>query len=350
MNRENIRYLAYTVCALVGVLIVGFLFFKYVFSALLPFLLGWAIAFIARPPAAFVSRHTRLPIGVARLIITLFGTALAFGLLGLAVFRISGELWRFLSGLTENGSLSEYFTVIFGEDGILGLGGELGERVGEAIYEVILSFLKSLGSALSGFAAKVPGAILSVLVTLIAAVYFSLDLERVNLALLSILPTKWRELLSVFKDRVFRIGFKYVKSYLLLMLITFSVLLLGFVILGVPYALLLSIVTAILDVLPILGIGAVLVPYSIFSFATGNSALGFGLIILYGVGSVIRQLLEPKIVGKNLGVHPLLSLLMLYVGYTVFGIGGLILVPLLVALVTVVFNKDDAAKIGKDTH
>lgn len=346
MRTENIRYIAYTVCSVLGIMILGFLFFRYIFTSLLPFVFAWGIAFMARPPAAFLSKRFGLPVGIARVGITLLTSALIFTALGFGLYRVLGEVWRFLSGFAEDGSLSDFLSGYFGSEGLLG---SLGEKVGEAIYEIILSFLRSLGGALSGFASAVPRAVLAVLITLIASIYFSLDLERINRFVLDILPERAQKGLKRFKDRFVNVGLSYVRAYLLLMLLTFLILFLGLVILRVPYALLIALGTALLDVLPVLGIGAVLIPWSILSFATGNSFLGFGLLILYGVGSIVRQISEPKIVGKNLGVHPLISLVILYTGYKLLGFFGILLVPFFVTILNVIFNKDDSAKIAKST-
>lgn len=349
MKARNIRYLAYTVCSVLGILIIGFLFFKYVFSAVLPFIIAWGIAFIARPPAAFISKRTGIPIGVARLIITLLGTLAIAALGGLILWRLAGELWRFLSSVTEGKSLSDFLSEYVGAGGIIDMGGSLGEKVGEAIYEFVLSLLRSLASAVSGFAAAIPRALLAVLVTVIASVYFALDLERVNAFIISLLPERVCLWLKRFKSRFFKVGLKYVRAYLLLMLITFVILLVGLLILRAPYALLISMVTALLDILPVIGIGAVLIPWSVISFILGKNFMGVGLLILYALGSIVRQSLEPKIVGKNLGVHPLISLLILYLGYSLLGFLGLFLVPLVVTLVNVFFNKEDTPKVGENT-
>ena len=131
-----------------------------------------------------------------------------------------------------------------------------------------------------------------------------------------------------FKEKTTKIILKYIKSYLLIMLLTFSILLLGLTLLRIRYALLMAFVIAILDILPVIGLGAVLIPWALWSFASSNSALGIGLIILYGVAVIIRQIAEPKIVGKNLGLNPLLTIILMYIGFSLFGVIGLVLVPI----------------------
>ena len=116
------------------------------------------------------------------------------------------------------------------------------------------------------------------------------------------------------------------------MLITFSLLLLGFWLLKIKYALILSALFALIDFLPVLGVGALLVPWGAFELVRGNYKLAIGLIVLYAVIAIVRQVTEPKIIGANFGIHPLLTLFSMYMGLSLFGVTGMILGP--VAAVT----------------
>jgi len=135
------------------------------------------------------------------------------------------------------------------------------------------------------------------------------------------------------KDSLLNVIFTYLKAQLIIESIIFGVLFLGFGYLGINYALLLAFFTAIVDVFPILGTGTVLVPLSIFNFLTGNSATGWGLLVLYGVAILVRQLCEPKIIGSKLGIHPLLSIFSIYAGLKLVGFWGIILGPAAALLV-----------------
>jgi predicted PurR-regulated permease PerM len=148
------------------------------------------------------------------------------------------------------------------------------------------------------------------------------------------------------KDRFFKVGVKYIRAYLIIMLITFVIMLTGFLIMRVENALLLASVIALLDVLPLIGVGTVLVPWSVFQLLFGNLYLGIGLALIFVVNEVVRQISEPKIVGKSLGIHPLVSLVLLYVGYSVLGIAGLLLVPLISVILNVITDKNDAAEVA----
>ena len=130
------------------------------------------------------------------------------------------------------------------------------------------------------------------------------------------------------------------------MLITVLTLLVGFFIVGVEYAGLLALLIGALDVLPVIGVGTVLVPWSIVAFITSDISLGVGLAVIFLTNAIVRQLLEPKIVGKSLGIHPVLTLVLIYAGYSFFGVWGMIALP---PIGSVLLNKDNLSKIGKRT-
>ena len=131
------------------------------------------------------------------------------------------------------------------------------------------------------------------------------------------------------------------------MLMTFVIMLIGFGILRVKYALVLSLALAVVDILPLFGVGTVLVPYSIISLVGGDIRLGVGLILLFAVNEIIRQLAEPKILGKNLGIHPLVTVILLYAGYSLFGFFGLIFLPLFAIVINCFIKKAKTAEVEK---
>ena len=126
------------------------------------------------------------------------------------------------------------------------------------------------------------------------------------------------------------------------MLIAFGFMLFGFTLLNVNYPLLLSGIVALLDFLPVLGVGIFLVPWGILAIAVGDNFLGIGLLILWVLIAVVRQLAEPHLIGGRHGVHPLLTLLSLYAGARLFGFLGLLLFPALILLLyEILFSNDE---------
>ena len=178
-----------------------------------------------------------------------------------------------------------------------------------ALPPFLLSLLRSLPSFLFSF-----------LIYLIAAYYFSLDFSSVRETLLQCLPSALRQKWPGMRERVFGVCRR-----------------LGFLSLRLNYAFLLALVTALLDILPVLGVGLVLLPFGIFELCTGQVLRGVGLLLLYAVITVVRQVVEPRWVGKSLGVHPLLLLFGIYTGLRIFGVAGLLVGPLAALLMRALF-------------
>ena len=113
----------------------------------------------------------------------------------------------------------------------------------------------------------------------------------------------------------------------------------GLALLRVPYAFIFALLIALVDFLPLLGTGIILIPWAVVSLLLGEVRLGIGLLALYVFSSVVRQILEPKLIGGGLGLHPLLSLAAMYAGLKLFGVWGMVLAPLVAAGVKSVFHE-----------
>ena len=349
MNKEKIEFYAHLTLTVVGIGIAAFLFFKYLFVALLPFLISWAAAFLLRPAVNFVSKKTRIPRKAVSVTLTMLCVFLGLGLIILFVFFAVKESWEFFSSLAADERVIEILAkitnpigTIFGESEA---SSALTEHIGSAIEEGISGLVSRLVAILSDIAASIPRVLFFILITVIASIYFALDIERINAFVKDLLPKRLSSALGKLKKRSISVGAKYLRSYLIIMGITFVVMLSGLLILRVKNSILLSVVIAILDLLPIIGVGTVLVPWSIAMLLLGNTGTGVGLIILLIVHELIRQFAEPKIIGKNLGVHPIVSLILLYVGYSVLGLVGILFVPVIAVVLNILFDKKNTAEV-----
>ena len=350
MNFEKIRKYADLVVLVIGSMLLGYLFFKHLFLYILPFLIGWFVAFLMRPPAAYLAPKLKIKPKIIRLVLTVLLFLALLGLLSLGVWLLSREVWELLAGLGEgDSSLEEFISGLVGSGGFLGrLFGDFTDYIADALYRLGMSLLSSLGSVLSSVVSAIPKAIFFLLVSVIASAYFAVGLEEINDSVKRLLPRRAFEVIVRLKDGFFGAFLKYMRSYLLLLLITFLEMLLGLFLIRAPYPLIMAIVIAFLDLLPVIGVGAVLIPWGIWSLFVGKTPFGIGLLVLFVAHTVFRQVIEPKIVGKNLGVHPLLTLVFIYVGYSLFGIVGLLLVPILTVLINVTIGKKNTAEVVED--
>lgn len=218
-------------------------------------------------------------------------------------------------------------------------------RLASMMDELASSAMKSLGSfvtnfsgkaivALTGIATSIPSMIVQTIITIISTFFMMLDFSKVVGFLKKLVPAKQREVMETGLYYTKSMVLIYIKSYSILFLLTFAELTIGFLILGVPHSPLLALGIAIFDLLPILGTGGILLPWMLLMLILENYKMAIGLLLLYLVITFIRQTLEPKIVGKQIGLHPLATLIAMLLGLKLFGLVGLIGLPVLLSVVT----------------
>ncbi|MBE6635200.1 MAG: sporulation integral membrane protein YtvI [Ruminococcaceae bacterium] len=348
-KREKTVYRAAACVLALCIGIFALLGVKYLLPAVLPFLFAWGIAFATRKPADFISNKCGISRAFVRPILSVLLMLITVGGGISALIRISTEAWQLFSELGESGELAAIAELLLDPLGAiledLGIPDGLKDGLADAMSGIFTGIVGKVAGIVTSIVSALPKIILFIVITAISAAYFSIDLERINNVVLSVLPDKASEFVKRMKSRLSLIAVKYVRSYFILMVITFSVILIGLMLMRVRYALLMAFIIALLDALPVIGIGIVLVPWGIWSLIVGKTGLGIGLLVLYAASAIIRQVAEPRIVGKSLGIHPLLTLLFMYVGYTLFGIAGLIFLPAAAVIITTTFGKDDAAEI-----
>lgn len=350
MNSEKLSQIVRIMLLIIGGLILGFITVKYLLPIALPFLIGWGIAFLVRPLGRAAEKRLHISARIATpLIAIILLTLLLAVTVGLGV-AIGSQGVGLLTELAESGRLDEIISNILNpfEGKLSGeYSKELEEYLGSTVENLVSGLLGSFAALLGSVVGAIPKILFFLLVTLIATVYFCQDIDKINSFVLGLLPEKAREYLGRFKQNSLSVVLKYSRSYFIIMLITFVLMLIGFSILGVRYALILSLALAVLDILPLFGVGTVLVPYSVICFVSGDVRLGVGLALLFVANEVIRQLAEPRILGKNLGIHPLISVILLYAGYSLFGFFGLLLLPLFAVGINCFIKKTKPADIKK---
>ena len=200
-------------------------------------------------------------------------------------------------------------------------------------------------SYLAGVIAALPSAFITGGVIILSLFYFSKDYDSISVYVKSLFPQSAREKMSGIKNNILSVVLKYFKSYFILLLLTFSELFVGFLFLKIENAFVLAAIIAVVDILPVLGVGIVLLPWALVAFVGGNTPLFMGLLILYAAVYFLRQIEEPRIVGKQMNVHPLFALFTMYAGLKIAGVGGMILGPFLAFVIKTVY---DSFKNKKD--
>lgn len=203
------------------------------------------------------------------------------------------------------------------------------ERLGQIVLRLGSEVTVGMGRVL----AATPRAFLALIVSVVACIYTSMDYEHMREWVLSLFPSPWRARVASTCRCIPRLLLVTLRAYGVLMLITFAELWIGFGILRIKYAVWLAALIALIDLLPVLGTGTVLIPWSVVSLLSGETARGIGLLVLYAVVTVVRQMIEPYFLSKSMGVHPFVSLLAMLMGLELFGVLGMILSPMIVLLI-----------------
>ena len=349
MKEKIYNALIYSLCllSLGAVVYVGV---KYLLPVLTPFLIAWLVVAITKEGSETLADKIHAPRKIVRLVVSLISVLCLWLLVGVILWQSISALLRFLTDLGEENPLFRLLEEILASDRpILSniLPEELAALLGNSLSELISSALTSVGALATRLAADLPTAFLFLLVTLISIIYLSLDYEKIRDFLLKTLPTRIADKLSNVRHGIVRVMGKYLRSYALILLITYGTLLLGLVVLRVEHSPIIALLIAFLDILPVIGVGTVLLPWSVVSFALGDRFLGIGLILLFVVNAVLRQFIEPKIVGKNLNLHPIVSLGAIYVGYALFGFVGLFILPMAAVAISAMLKNDSSTKIDE---
>ena len=319
--------------SLVGTLLFLYLGYKLI-GFFMPFVIGWFIAYIASPVVNWLEKRVKIvkKLGSAIMIVGVLA-AVCF-----IIYLMISTLWKEISfliqdmpgmyrdlesGLNQIGSSME------------GVFGKLPVEVQEGWHTMVANFDKMMGelmsriseptvSAAGRFAKSIPFVLVATIVTFISAYFFIAEREDVIRWSKKVAPDALVSRMTMVMDNLkFAIG-GYLKAQLKIMVVVYVILVVGFMILNIHFSFLLGLLIALLDFLPFFGTGTALIPWAIYQFFMGNYKLVVGLVILYAVTQLVRQLIQPKLVGDSMGLRPLLTLFLLYTGYKIGGVFGMI--------------------------
>lgn len=368
-NREYLAKAADIAVLLAVGSVAAFVFFRWIAGGLLPFLLAFAVAACVRPAAVWMHEHSRGSLrfcSVAAAGVILGG---AGGLLVWGIGKLLTQAGAFLKQGMETIGQAESWKELLPErvlgwvDRWLGSGSTVGagktvgifpgklfagmvseesaEKLADALWAGVQEGFGALAGWLTGaagtFMGKLPGIFLGCIIGVVAVFYLAADTGRGNIRtdFLRLLPEKLHPMAekgeAVIK-RVLKTAGKYIRAYAALGSVTFFLLFAGFSVMGVRYGMVWAFLTALADLLPFIGCGCVLLPWAVWHFLSGEIWRGVGLCILLVVNWLIRQFLEPRILGKMMGVHPFWMLTAMYLGLKWFGIGGMATFPVLLGI------------------
>lgn len=327
-----------------GILLFVMYLLPKIIGFFMPFVVGWIIALIANPLVRFLDEKIRIRRKAGSAIVIIAVIALVIGAIyGIGTILIRElvdfvreipQLWKGVEAdLSNAGKALEGFSRYFSP----GIQQQISNIV-DTLMGFISSAVDSLGSptvmAVGNFAKNIPSILVAVVMCLLSSYFFIAQREEVLRAFHTYMPAGLLEKWNVLSYSMKRAVGGYFKAQFKIELWMYVLLLIGFLILDVGYAALIALVIAILDFFPVLGTGTVLLPWALIKILGGDYKLALGLLIIWGAGQLARQLIQPKIVGDSVGLPALPTIILLYAGYRIGSVGGMILaVPIGIILV-----------------
>lgn len=300
----------------------------------MPFVIGWILSVIAGPLVTFLEKKLKIMKRLGSAITIILVLALCIGL----IYLIISQIWEEISVLIRNFP-SMYHDLERGLSQIGTQGSTLFERFPEQIqnsWATLMNNLDDTASSLIGrigeptievagnVAKRIPSVLIGTIVAFVSAYFFIADKENLGEWVKKVVPKSiTSRLLLVGENLKYAMG-GYFKAQFKIMGVVFAILLVGFTLMQIRFSILLAIVIAFLDFLPFFGTGTALIPWAIYKFLVGDYKMVAALVILYGVTQLVRQLIQPKLVGDSMGLNPLYTLFLLYLGYRVGSVLGMI--------------------------
>lgn len=306
-------------------------------SLLMPFVLALVTVWLLDPVIRWVQRRLRLSRGILSLGLILLMFALAGGLISALIYSIVSELvslvanwdaiWQSVVPVLQE--VEQFFSDLFGR-----LPAEVGTvanalltRLVEWVQVSLPNLLRRAGGAAGSFAFSIPSFTVGLIIFVMATYFLAADYPRIRFLFLDRLSGGMRDFLhNVKRTAVVALG-GYVKAELILSAGVFVILLLGFTFVGQPYAVLLAFLLAVLDFIPIVGSGTVMIPWAAVDLLSGDLRHAIELMVIWGLIALFRRVAEPKVVGDQTGLSPILSLVSIYVGMRLGGVLGMVLGP-----------------------
>lgn len=320
---------------------IVFFSIRYLLGWIMPFIIGFILAVAVQAPVNYLHKRLNANVkacsvaGVLLLVIFLLSTAFfcifqfacwaseAAKKLPLLIDNLMISLNRILTVLSPFITKIQQRTGLEFDSSLNGISRQLFK-----LSQLPEIFTMVLHSVLSSF----PVIAFDTIIAVVAACFIAADFSNITMFLFRCLPSRYREMAADLKNFFLITVANLLRAYFKLMLITFAELLVGFLLLGIPNALILALAIAVVDIMPVLGTGTVMIPWVVIEFLVGKTYLGAGLACIYIIIAIVRNILEPRIVGNNIGLHPLTTLVSMVVGLKILGLAGMFIFPIVIII------------------
>lgn len=339
MEGNNQAEMHKKICVHLAIVLTGLFLIVFVLPGILkffaPLIVAWIIAMIANPLVHFLEKRIKImrkhgsAIVIVLVIIAITGIIYAtISALFTQISSMLGNLPDIYENVLDNLqqfalTLHEKYNII--PANIKNFFADNESKINEYILSVLNSLSTSPVSAVGSVASSLVDIFIISILTLMIAYFFTAGSDRIKAAVKKCMPESINKSIAIIRDTVFIAIGGYLKACFYIMIIMFIILFIFFAAIKVEYALPVALITAILDFLPFIGTGTVLMPWALYSVITGEYLKALALIMAYLVTMVVRRLLEPKLVGDSIGMSPFLTLISMFIGYRLTGMSGLII-------------------------
>lgn len=336
-----------------------YLFFKYALGTVFPIICAAVVAMILQKPVDFISRTTHIKRGFVSAVTVLLSFFFLVAILGLILVWIGSEFKGFfqyfmvqledIPALIEKvrGYLANMLTFLpeKAENAVMSF---INEKISTLLNsnsdtpvtspDFDFSILSTPLLSIWNTAKQIPTTIVSIVVAIVACCFMTADFDSLRKFVLGFFKPETQNKIVRAKRLLFPSLGKMVKAYAIIITITFCELSLGLSLLKLlniyegGYIFVISALTAVIDIVPVLGTGTVLIPWALYNFISGNYSLAIGLLVIYGCITVIRQVIEPKLVATQLGLPAFLTIVSMFIGSQIFGVIGIFILPITIVM------------------
>lgn len=331
---------------------IGILLVKFVGPVLLPFIFAFLIAWLLYVPVKYLTERLH----IKRSLVAIVMVALFYAVVAMLLYLLGSRIVELIQGIFSDitGFLSDtIFPMVQSfcgwmdkitagsADASLGVrdAGKSSAEIVSQADKMISSVSEKMISKVSGIAAYIPEVCMNVMLMIITTLFIEVDFPGIIKFLQKLIPRKWQRTADHVRHNVMGTLGKCVLSYVLIFGLTFIELAVGFLLLGIEGAFTIAFIIALLDILPVLGTGTVLLPWMVIAIASGNLKMGIGVLLLYLVITIVRNIVEPRLVGGQIGLPPMVMLPCMIVGMRLFGFIGLFGLPFGVAFLKSLYDR-----------
>lgn len=338
-QKQTLTYIAY----FSTIVLIVFLLLKYIIPFFMPFLIGFLMSIILKPISKVICKKSNINCkvcGTLVVIITYIFLIFLICIIGSKIIEAIQSFYGSSNSIYENyilpyiSKINEFIITIISQilPNLTDQTNEIIKIVTDGLNQTISTLSHSIIIWIAKIGMSIPNFLIGLMFAIMSSIFISSDYNNIVLRITKLLPKNKRTLIFQTKMYAIKTITKYTKAYLILMFLTFIQLVVGFFLIRIENPIGIAALVSICDAIPIIGSGIIILPWCLILLTTGNLKLGLELIILNVIVGILHSFLEPKILGNQLGIHPLLTLMSVYVGIKLFGFLGVIFVPIIIQI------------------